>query len=629
MINNSESIELKKNLKVYPLLDFYEQDIWDLTVHPLFSQLTEKQKKRVTVKGHILDFTELKSGIIANELKFFCQYCIEEEIWLLSYFVTRTLHVKLAIKFINDKLNEVDSLSEVGFEQATEAFFQYLKNNGYKTHSVFKSKLSKDMEYHEFKFQSLYLSFFNNLCEFIHKQYDQEDSGKNFFEKDIWDIHELPFKIQYSLSYPRYTISFKGIPQDKIRLLAKKYTFERLKSKKCVTCLCSLSGITLFSKFLNDNYPEIQSLAQLNRSIIEDYIGYINLNGNHGPRTQSVRIGNLKTFLDTCILFGWDEIPKQTLLISDDGKKKIKTLPKFYDEDTLTKLNENLDFVPIQIARMFFVLQNVGMRISELCLLKNDCIKQDTEKDYLIVYFQEKTQTWNRVPIKGDLALVIREAINYSKEQYGENVSYVFMQDNTRPISRDMFTYYMNRMVKKRDIRDSNGELVRIRPHYFRGTLATKYANIGMEPNLIRELLGQKNLGSVKYYIEILEETITEAMQDLLKYQDQMIQNIGNKAPVIQVVEEDKAEIPLPNGRCAKPLSTGKCTHANACYTCAVFKPDPSNLELFRYQLSEAKCNIEMAKINGYERVQQVNEDLASALEKIITSIEKGGGRND
>lgn len=84
-------------------------------------------------------------------------------------------------------------------------------------------------------------------------------------------------------------------------------------------------------------------------------------------------------------------------------------------------------------------------------------------------------------------------------------------------------------------------------------------------------------------------------------------------------------EIPLPNGRCGKPLSSGKCTHANACYSCAMFKPDPNNIDLFKYQLAEAKSNVEMAKINGFERVLQVNEDLVEALEKIIASIEKRG----
>lgn len=624
MTTINESIELKKNIKVYPLLDYYKQDIWDLTEHPLFSQLTEKQQKIVAGTKQLLNFTELKSGIFANEIKFFCQHCLEDGIWLLSHFAARTWVVKLTFKFVNDELNDVVSLRDISLEQATQSFSQYLKVNGYKTYTASCNALSKDMEYIKYKNPSVYLRFFKNLHKFIHKQYDISDSDGNFFDKDTWDVRELPFKIQgFDSSRPRYTLSFESIPQKQIRLLVKKYTLERLKVKKYSTCLDNLKGLKLFAKFLNENFPEIQSLAYLNRAIIEDFLGYVNLNSNLSTRTQSTRIGNVKMFLDACILFGWDGTPKQTLLISDDVKKKIKILPKFYDEDILAKINENLEYLPIQIARMFFVLQNIGMRISELCLLKNDCLKQDTEKDYLIVYFQGKTQEWNRVPIKSDVVFAIREAINYSKEQYGENVKYVFMQDNTRPISKDTFTYHLNKLVKNRDIRDGNGELVRIKPHYFRGTLATKYANMGMSPNLIRELLGQKRLGAVRHYIEILEETMTDAMQDLLNYQDQMIQNIGNKESVIPLIDEDAIEIPLPNGRCAKPLSTGKCTHANACYTCSVFKPDPSNIDLFRYQLSETKRNIEMAKINGYERVQQVNEDLASALEKIITSIEK------
>ena len=623
MIDNT-AVNLKANTREYYLSDFYKPDIWDLTKHPLFPQLTDSQKKILINRNHTLDFTVLNSEIFKNEIKFYCQHMIEAEKRLLSYFATHIGGITLTINFFNNEMNQINSLLDIESEQATQYFSQYLIANGYKTHTEAKNALNKDMEHLKYKNPTTYLRFFISLINFIHEQAKKNNTDTYFFDRDIWDIRDLPFKVQgFDTSRPRYTLSFENIPQKEIRLITKKYTLERLKIKKYSTCMDNLKGIRVLAQFLNDNYPAVQSLAQLDRPMIEDFIGYVNLNNNFSARTQSKIIGNIKTFFETCTLFGWDEIPDRTLLIGDDVKKKIKTLPKFYEDEVLKKLNENLEFLPVQIARMVFVLQNVGMRISELCMLKTDCLKQDTEKDYLIEYFQEKTQEWNRVPIKSDVATAISEAIKYSEEQYGKSIKYVFMQDNIRPISKDTFSYHLNQLVKKRDIRDSNGNLVRIKAHHFRGTLATKYANMGMSSNLIRELLGQKCLGTLRHYVEILEETITDAMQDLLSYQDQMIQNIGKKEVVIQVVAEDAIEIPLPNGRCAKPLSTGKCTHANACYTCSVFKPDPSNLDLFKYQLSEAKSNIEMAKINGYERVQQVNEDLVLALEKIITSIEK------
>lgn len=624
MINNT--LEQKKSFKFFPLQDYYKQDIWDLTKHPQFDQLNENQKSFIVNRKHTIDFTVMKKDELSNEIKYYCQYYIETMKRLITSFVTDVGGINLTIQFMNEQLKEIDSFIELALEDATQFFSQFLISNGYKTHTETNNALSEDMEYKTYKTPTTYLRFFQNLHKFIHEQYNESNQPKNYFDKDKWDIRELPFKIQgFDPSRPRYSLSFENIVQEEIKGIAKKYTLERLKTKKYSTCVDDLKGINYLSEFLYEYYPDIQSLTQLNRTIIEEFLGFVNLNSNLQPRTQSSRIGSVKTFFETCTLFGWDEAPKQTLLLTDDVKKKYKVLPKFYEDSVLSQINKNLEHLPVQIARMVFVLQNVGMRISELCTLKIDCIKFDTESDPVLEYIQEKTNKPNRVPIKKDIEMAVNEAIKYSREQFGDNVTYVFMQDAERPISKDTFSYHMNQLIKKHDIRDSNGNLVRIKSHHFRGTVATKYANMGMSTNVIRILLGQKSLGAIRHYVEILEETMTDAMQDLLNYQDQMIQNIGKKEAVIQINDEDKAEIPLPNGRCAKPLSSGKCTHANACYTCAMFKPDPKNIDLFKYQLSEAKSNIEMAKINGFERVLQVNEDLVEALERIIASIEKRG----
>lgn len=625
-MNTNHTFNQKADFKKYPLLDFYKRDVWILTEHSQFDQLSENQKKYMLGRRHTFDFTALKKEVIVNEIKYYCQHYVEDSNKSITSLISFVGAVDLTIDFFNSEMGQVDSFIELDQKETLESFSNFLKNSGYKTYTKTNNTLLEAMEYKEYKVPTTYFRFFKNLHKFIHEQYEKSSQPKSFFEKDKWDIRELPFKVQgFDPSRPRYTISFEKITQEKVKNVVKKYIVERLKTNKYLTCIDDLKGINILSEYLNEFHPNIKSLEQLNREIIEGFLAYINLNSNLKPRTKSSRIGVVKTFFEFCTLMGWDDVPKQTLLLSDDVKKKYKVLPKYYEDDVITQINKNLESLPVQIARMVYVLQNVGMRVSELCNLEVDCLKQDTENDYLLEYFQGKTGDWNRVPIKEDVAMAIQKAISYSQEQYGSNVKYVFLQDRNKPISKDTFSYHLNQLIKKKDIRNSNGDLVRIKAHHFRGTLATKYANLGMSPNVIRILLGQKSLGAIRHYVEILEETMTDAMQNLLDYQDQMIQSIGKEEAVIQVTKEDEVEIPLPNGSCAKPLSSGKCTHANACYTCAMFKPDPNNIELFRYQLSEAENNVEMAKINGFERVQQVNEDLVSSLEKIITSIEKRG----
>ena len=623
--NFNTNIITKKTTPHIVLEDFYKAETWDISKHPQFITLNEKQKEFIISRKHTVDFSDLKSKNLSNELKYYCQFYIENKGRLITTFSPEMGAIELTIRFLNEKAKNINSIADINIDKINIMYDQFLVSNGYSIHTSANNSISEDMEYVRFTFPTIYKRFFLRFTKFINEQYSPTVNNSNFFINDKWDIRDLPFKIDgFDPSRPRYIISFEKISQEKIKHLAKKFTLERLKSKKYSTCVDSIKGINILSRFLSDNYPEVNSLEELDRLIMEGFLGYINLDEQLKPRTKSSRIGAVKTFMETCTLYRWDGSPHQTLLLREDVKKKSKIMPKFYEDNILAQINENLEYLPIQVARMVFVLQNVGMRISELCSLKYNCLKQDTEKDYLLEYFQEKTKEWNRVPIKEDVAIAIGEAIKQSQDEFGDKIEYVFMQNEISPISKDSFSYHLNQLSMTRNIRDKNGKLVRIKAHHFRGTIATKYANLGMSSNIIRILLGQRSVGAIKYYIEILEETMTDSMQSLLSYQDQMISNMGNDTLVVSVIAEDNTEIPLPNGKCAKPLSTGKCTHANACYVCAMFKPDSKNIDLFKLQLSKARGNIEMAKINGFKRVLQINEDLVTSLEAIILKIEKG-----
>ena len=284
MINDNNAVNLKLNTKLYHLSDFYKQDIWDLTKHPLYPQLTESQKKILINRNHTIDFTKLNNEIVRNEIKFYCQHMIEEEKRLLSYFATHIGGIILTINFFNTEMNQINSLLDIETEQAIQYFSQYLSDNGYKTHTESNNTLNKDMEYNKYKNPTTYLRFFISLHKFILKQNTESSQEKIFFDKDTWDIRELPFKIQgFDTSRPRYTLSFENIPQKEIRLITKKYTLERLKIKKYSTCIDNLKGIRVLAQFLNDNYPAVQSLTQLDRPMIEDFLGYVNLNNNFNP----------------------------------------------------------------------------------------------------------------------------------------------------------------------------------------------------------------------------------------------------------------------------------------------------------------------------------------------------------
>lgn len=625
-MDNTEKINLHKHKNTtLTLLDYYENDIWDLSKHEYIDILDSKRKGYIIHRNHHINFSDWKNHLIKKEVKYYIQDLIEDKKFSLVTIVSYAGVVKAIGEFLNRyTVIENTSLNDYDISEVMEGYEQFLVGNGYKISSETNNILSENMEYKTHKVATIYYRLLRDIMVFIQKQYEPKKSNTNLFELDKWDVRNLPFRVNgISPSRPRYTISFANIKQTGINRIAKKFVLQRLKTKQLSTCIDDLKGINMLSKFLSKNYSEIDSLEQLDRDIIEEYLGFINLDDNLKPRTKSTRIGVLKTFFDLCTMNQWNGAPRKTLIVSQDIKKKYRVLPKYYEDDVLLQINEHLEGLPIQIARMCYVIQNIGMRISELCNLKVDCLKNDSEGDGVLVYFQIKTRSYNRVPINENLVTTIKEAMKHSRNLYGENSEYVFMQDEKGPISSDTFSYHMNQLMKKNNILDSTANIVRIKSHHFRATVATGYANKGMKPNMIRMLLGQKSLGTLKHYVEIFDETVAGALEEVIKHQDMMIQNIGVKVESVKQDSTTELGIPLPNGTCTKPLSTGKCLTANACYTCAMFKPDSNNIDLFKKQLIEAETNLEMAKINNFERLVQVNQDLADSLNKIITDIEK------
>jgi len=491
-----------------------------------------------------------------------------------------------------------------------ENYREYLREKGYTLNIMSGSTVATDMTIKKYNYSNIYERFLDKLLHFIGEVLP---SVKN---DDIWDLRDMPIPFESKKSRPRYIINFEKIKHDDLKQLSKRFIRNRLTVKTYATCIDYLKGLQLFDKFLIAQHPDIKKVADVNRQVIVDYLGYMRTKVELASRTKVSRIGTLRTFFEVSALLGFDGIPKETLFYNDDYTSTVKILPSFYDEATIIAINTHLEKLPLLIARMFYVLQNVGMRISELCELKIDCLRIDYEGDYVLTYYQAKTRCNNSLPIKRDVADAILEAFNSSKEKYGEDTEYIFAKSKTEPISMDNFSYHMNRLIHKENIRDESGKLVRIKAHALRGTVATTYANAGLSANIIRMLLGQKTLGVLRHYVEIHEATVMSSVAEVLVAQNKRIEMMGEETVSHS---EDIIIYELPNGQCVRNAQLGVCNTATACYECSCFKPNISHLDVYERQLIETKKIKQNAEIAGLTRIVEAN----ARLEKSITSIIK------
>ena len=588
--------------------DFYQEDIWSLVKHKYYKELSKSQRQRIYGEG-VIDFTLCWNKVIRDEIKNACAYLIEYKIINIANFYHDKYIVDNFIYFINKYPGRVESLTTLDIDKVTQDFEEYLLDRGILTRVTVK-RISRNMEMVEYNERS-------NIVNFIFKIININIAAKQRHlkekDKDTWDIRRLDIKVEgFNAARPRYIINFTSIRQEKIREVVKKYEYERLKTRKYSCIIDDLKAINIFSKFLYDNYPNIISLDMLTRDIVLEFLEYVEqLDMKHTTKAQ--RKGCIRVFLNLIVLYGWDNTPKTKLISKDDYTKRVVTLPKPIDSDIIKKLNENLKYLPKEIARMAIVIQNVGMRVNELCTLKVGSVKKDLEGDYFLEYYQSKTNKSSRIPIKKEIAEVLlkqeAEVLNINK-----NSKFIFSKNGERPISQESFSYHINKLAFEREIRDSNGKLYRFRSHHFRHTVATNYVNNGMDPNMIRLMLGHSNMKSIMNYIDLRDSTVINEMSEILEEQNKLIQNLNEEKSI-----SDVDSIELVNGACYKPFTGDECECITKCYSCSMFKFDEKDKEELLKYLERIKENIDYTEKNGFTRMAEINKSIKADIERLLS----------
>ncbi|HYB19119.1 MAG TPA: hypothetical protein VEF71_27135 [Streptosporangiaceae bacterium] len=80
----------------------------------------------------------------------------------------------------------------------------------------------------------------------------------------------------------------------------------------------------------------------------------------------------------------------------------------------------------------------------------------------------------------------------------------------------------------------------------------------------------------------------------------------------------------LPNGYCQLPLAK-TCPHANSCLTCPMFVTTAEFLPQHRARRQATLQLITTADAAGHARLAEMNKQVATNLDKIITALEADG----
>ena len=470
------------------------------------------------------------------------------------------------------------------------------------------------------------------------------------YNYDVWDLTVLGF--QRNPCHNNSTIAnFAPIKQDWLKEACKRLIKLRSATLSLKTIGDKLSNLKDFSRFLNQHYPNLLA-NELNRQVIEDYLVYLKAKKLTGS-TRVNRLSALRDLLEYSAAMNWIDVPKNPLIFSEDYPAKEKALPRYIPDDVLKQLDENLQYLPKPIARMVIVVREVGMRISELCTLKFDCLRQDAQGEWWIEYKRWKSKDEHSVPIRAEVAGIIQTQQGYIREHLGEEFNYLFCTtknpnyfetsgkttrqfplDYFEPvpqiIRQDILRGYLYLLTHIKQIKGEDGQIFPLNHiHQFRHTKGTELINNGVGIEYVKRYLGHNSFAMTLRYAHIHDQTLKEQVKE--SWAEGKIVNISgelidtnpeiNNANNYTFKKGILGEV-LANGYCALPARL-TCSKGNACLQCGDFRTTLEFLDQHKEHRERTQKALAVAKTNNWQRQIQVNEDVLNNLNNIINSLEQ------
>jgi len=452
--------------------------------------------------------------------------------------------------------------------------------------------------------------------------------------KDVWDARCLGFtddvgKTSYKLNFlTLQPLWFRKAAKEYLKFCLGRLTFGSVQEK--------LYALNRLSKFLQASYPSLQP-HEFTRSIAIEYRNYV-MSLNLSSSSHKTLISEAKLFFDACYQNEWLNITRY-ILRGTDFPKVQKTLPRYIPECVMEQLNQHLDSLPEPVMRMVLVLQECGMRISELIHLKRDCLLQDKAGDWFLRYYQFKMKKEITIPVSREIVRVIQEQEKYIQKHLPNSFEYLFCSNggvrspNFNPVPRLMMRKtlpnYLNRLAVAKNICGDNQQPWHFQTHQFRHTVGTRMINNGVPQHIVQRYLGHESPEMTATYAYIHDQTLKK---EISKFRDKVVNiageivqpnNLEAEDIDLQWVKKNIQAQALPNGSCALPTISKGCPHANACLTCTHFRTTAEHLDIHKKEREQTEQILAKAQLNGWQRVVEMNQQVLNNLNNIIGSLEE------
>lgn len=572
----------KKQITDLNMIRFFRGCVWDFQTYP-DTEIAEYFSHK---KTFLLDLSGIAGTALFNDIKdiFVCVFVNGEPYTYKS-------------KAFPSMLSIHEFMTECGYED-----FSHI-NDGKKADEEWQEFWSrKGKKYlHD-------LQYVISNCIFILNEYRDTRTG---LDRNFWRLSDMNINNErLNKSKETTVMNFWKIQNEENRELLKLWFKHLIGGTELAysTIYERFSLCNMFVEYLGD-----KSLLNVSHDDIEDYRSKANLAADRNNHLIS-DLRELYKYLQVKKRFTGD-IPINEQDVMANRPKYIKTSVSDY---TIGEMFKHLHTLPSSYMLMYLINLFTGIRISDICQLKTDCLYQN-EHGYFLAHDCQKMQDAGAIPICKELYDLINERITWANSnQY----QYLFPaeKDKTLPYNSGTYRKNMQKYVIQWGIKNPDGTAYHFTTHAYRHTIATTLAKMGMPSALIQiGILHHTEINMSRHYIE------DDADSQLREINEKGLNISGNTDTPIS---PDDAV--LPNGFCHMPIKI-QCDKISACLNCEYFRTSIRFLEVHERHLEKLNEQIAYFNAMGYMQNLAFAEKEKAALELIIAKLHelKGEGHEN
>ena len=447
---------------------------------------------------------------------------------------------------------------------------------------------------------------------------------------------------------PRTTWTDRLLPEPcppAIRDVIERYLRLRLDAKfdRLQTIRLAREALRRLAGWLSALHPEVTTLAELDRPLIEDYLRWIpgctsKITGTPLVTTTiKHEINAIGAFCRDTAIWGWADVPGRPLITHRDSPRRPETVPRYLPEHELEPLMAAINALqnPMQRAALLLARWS-GARRDEIRRLTTDCLDTYPGGHPRLRIPVGKGHAERLIPLHPDAATARQQVIDMTKTRNAigrhdaradRTGDYVFLRRGKLLSNGWLFDEAFRIACTTAGLVDAHG-LATVSAHRMRHTLRTQLAEGGARIQTIMAILGHQSAAMSMIYTRISDPEIRRQYEAALAggqrvagpAADALLHNRLDQES-LHWLQTNFLKTELELGHCLRLPAEGPC-ECDLVLTCAKFLTTSDYAPRLRARFDTETELIADAEQRGWHREVERHQATQRRLQQLLAELD-------